>query len=64
MFLHVPLDAVEIAEKAHMAQLVEFIRADGLKGYLIFKPCQIRLAARHHCQAGTGETYFGCRPEH
>ena len=55
MFFHMGFDVSHIFKKKGMAQLVQLIRADGLKGHLVFDPLHILLTSGHDCQTGTGK---------
>ena len=44
-----------VFEKLHMPQLIQFIRADGLEGHLVFYPFHIFLTAGHNGDACAGK---------
>lgn len=64
VLLHQRLQAVLVAQEAHMAQLVDLVRADGALVHARQQPLHVGGRAAEHGDAGAGQRDLGGRGEH
>ncbi len=64
MLGHVPLPTVRVAEEPHMAQLVQFVVADGGDHRMGHDIGHVGGGGGKHGDAGAGESDLGCGSEH